>query len=147
MIRGRETKNINTLLQEFNISDLYKNSKLKHGEQTMNLDLLYEFANYGDDDAMKKAFLDSSNTFYRNDVLLNMPHIQPLRDISDELQSTYLISKSRRGYVCPKCKGNNTTMTFVQLRRLDEEQTRFLECHTCGARIKNPDIVAPEDEK
>lgn len=134
-------------MEEFNMPDFYKDSKLKHGEQTMNLDLLYEYASYGDDDAMRKAFLDSSNTFYRNDVLFNMPHIKLLGNISDELENTYLISKSRKGYVCPKCKGDNTTVTFVQLRSLDEEQARFLECHTCGARIKNPDLVVPGEKK
>ncbi len=147
MIRGREPKNINTLLQEFNVPELYKNSRLKHGESTMNLDLLYEYSSYGDDEHMRQSFLHSHNTFYRNDIVFNMPHIRPLGDISDELQNTYLISKKRRGYVCPKCKGSNTTVTFVQLRSLDEEQDRFLECYTCGARIKNPKLIAPEDEK
>lgn len=147
MIRGREPKNINTLMDEYNIDPLYRNSKLKHGESTMNLDLLYEYACYGNDDAMKVPFLNSHNTFYRNDVLLEMPHIKPLRDISDELHNTYLISKTRRGYVCPKCKSTNTTVTFVQLRSLDEEQDKFLECYTCGIRTKNPKLIAPDDEK
>lgn len=148
MIRGREPKNINVLIEEFRIPDLYKNSKLKHGESTMNLDLLYEYSMYGvDDQAMRTAFNNSQNTFYRNDVLLDMPHVKPLRDISDELQNTYLISKTRKGYVCPKCGGTNTTVTFVQLKSLDEEQDKFLECYTCGARIKNPKLVVPKDDK
>lgn len=146
MIRGREPKNINALLEEFNVPDLYKNSRLRHGESTMNLDLLYEYSCYGDDEHMRQSFSNSHNTFYRNDILLNMPHIKPLSDISDELQNTYLISKMRRGYVCPNCGESNTTVTFVQLRSLDEEQDKFLECHSCGAIVKNPKLIAPKEE-
>jgi len=145
MIRGREPKNINALMEEYQCPDVYKKSTLKHGEMTMDLHLLYEYSQYGDTDEMRQCFLNASNTFYRRDVLLDMPHIAPLRDISDELQNTYLISKNRRGFVCPNCGSTDTTMTYIQLRSLDEAQDRFLVCYSCDVKTKNPNLKVSDN--
>lgn len=147
MIRGREPKNISVLIDEYQCPQIYKDSKLRHGELTMDPHLLYEYSCLGDSPEMRQAFHRSNTTFYRNDVLLSMPHIEHLRSITDELENNYTISKSRGGYICPKCKSSNTTLTSIQLKSCDEQMDRFLYCNDCKTRTKNPVLVAPKDQK
>lgn len=147
MIRGREPKNISVLIDEYQCPRIYKESKLRHGEPTMDAHMLYEYSCVGDSEEMRHVFRDANKTFYRNDVLLGMPHIAHLASIDDELDNNYTNYKNRGGYVCPKCHGSDTTFTRIQTRSLDEEATAILTCNTCHTKTKNPKLVAPKDEE
>ena len=144
MIRGREPKNITVLLDEFRCPDIMKTARLRHGELAVDLHIIYEYSTMGDSLEMRQCFENAHNTFYRNDVLLSMPHIIPLSDISDELESNYSISKSRNGYECPNCHSSDTTLSSIQLKSCDEPMDKFLKCNSCGKRTHNPKLVAPK---
>lgn len=140
-----QSKTINQLLEEYKIPLEVRNARLRHGEPLMNKDLLYEAVMQGSNAAVFQSILDSSNTFYRDEVYFSLPASRDFVDTTEEMILVNTESKHLHGPYCPGCGKTNTMYLTDQERGCDEGYTVYIICRSCNGRFKNPtNIRFPE---
>lgn len=146
-IEFMQVRTINQLMDDYQLPANVKNLTLKHGEALMDRNLLYECVMQGNTPAVYDSVIESSNTFYKQQVYFNLPQCKEHTSITSELEEAYLISKPLEGYKCPNCHKTNTSYTTNQTRGCDEGHTVFLHCYDCNATFKNPVNLSYEKKK
>jgi len=142
-----QVRSINQLMDDYQIPVHIRDLKLRHGEALMDRNLIYECIVQGNTPAVYDAIMESSNTFYKQHVYFNLPQCKEHTNITQELEESYLVSKSLEGYQCPKCHKTNTSYTTDQTRGCDEGHTVFFHFYDCKVTFKNPTNLQFKEKK
>jgi len=141
-----QTRSVNQLLEDYQIPEDIKQLKLRHGENLMDRNLLYETVMQGSTPEVYDSIRNNSNTFYKNIIYFSLPGCKKYKNIKQELINANIISKPMNGPYCPRCDKTNTTFFSEQIGACDEGQKTFIKCYDCNVEFKNPKVVFPSDK-
>lgn len=142
-----QAKTLTQLIQEYNIPEHVSALLLKHGEELLDKNILYEIIMQGITPEVIEALSIAPTTHYRNDVYFNLPECKKHIDLTQEMINANIVSKPMEGPYCPNCGGTNTSFGTKQTRSCDEGHTVYIFCYPCDREFRNPTNIRFPEKK